>query len=590
MVDLTVTPQTLPRYAASGMLDASARRRAGPTLEMMPELCRSALWVAVRPLRIAWRGSWIYRQLLRGRMPDRIHHQPFDTLPRRLEDADSILRGRFRFASEVTDIKHGSVFDIQPPSESWAAALHGFEWLPALSAAGGEPAREYAGQLITEWLEHCSRYAEPAWLPEIIARRLVQIFAHGRFVISNSDMLWRSRLFLSLRRQAAVLGRTAGEAAPGLPRLEAAACCLLSEASLDSDPRRLAAALERLEHELSLQILPDGGHISRCPEELLWAYRQTVMALDALSAMDTRIPAWLRGAHDRMAPMLRFFRHGDGALALFNGGAEGDARMVAALLARDETRGQPFMHAPHSGYQRLAAGRSLAIIDCGAPPAGPYSTRAHAGCLAFEFSSGVNRIVVNCGAEKDASARWNGALRATAAHSTVTVADTSTTPILAPGFARDLLGPRLIDSSEPPETVRRETPYGWRVESRHAHYVPEFGVEHGREITLSPRGTKLTGCDHLVPNGTRGCPAVPFAVRFHIHPDTRVTSSLSGDILLKLPNGEGWRFRHGGSAQIEESVYVGQGSTRRSEQLVLGGVVKDQPVDIAWEFEQIGND
>jgi uncharacterized heparinase superfamily protein len=418
----------------------------------------------------------------------------------------------------------------------------------------------------------------------------VQIFAHGRFVIANSDMLWRSKLFVSLRQQAAALRMNAEEAPAGLARMEAAVACLMCEACLDSDPRRMAASLERLEREMALQILPDGGHISRSPEELLNAYRQVVMASDALAAMDSPVPPWLRSAHDRMAPMLRFFRHGDGALALFNDGGEGDARMLAALLARDEVRGQPFLHAPHSAFQRLAAGRTLAILDCGAPPPGPFSTRAHAGCLAFEFGSGTNRIVVNCGAEKEAAARWNGTLRSTAAHSTVTLADTSMLPILAPGIARELLGPRLPDSSSAPASDRSETPQGWRVDASHAYYVPDFGIVHRREMILSARGTKLTGCDRLLPDASRDGSAIPFAVRFHIHPDIRVSPSVSGDILLKLPTGEGWRFRHGGTAQIEESIYVGQGITRRSEQLVLGGEVKNQPVEIAWAFEQIGTE
>src|SRR3984957_850962 len=137
MVDLTVTPPTLPRYAASEMSQAPAHRRAGPTAAMLPELCNAALWRAFTPLRVAWRRGWIYRQFLRGRMADRIHHQPFDVLPRRLEDADSLLRYRFRFSGETVDIKNGSVFDVDPPSAAWAAALHGFEWLAALSAAGG---------------------------------------------------------------------------------------------------------------------------------------------------------------------------------------------------------------------------------------------------------------------------------------------------------------------------------------------------------------------------------------------------------------------------------------------------------------------
>ena len=90
------------------------------------------------------------------------------------------------------------------------------------------------------------------------------------------------------------------------------------------------------------------------------------MVMDALTALDLEPPHGLRNAHDRMAPMLRFFRHGDGALALFQGGQEGDPRMIAGLLARDEVRGQPFGHARHSGYQRLAAGRShCSMLDCG---------------------------------------------------------------------------------------------------------------------------------------------------------------------------------------------------------------------------------
>ena len=97
----------------------------------------------------------------------------------------------------------------------------------------------------------------------------------------------------------------------------------------------------------------------------------------------------MRNAHDRMAPMLRFFRHGDGALALFKGGQESDPKMMASLLARDEVRGQPFRHARHSGYQRLAAGRTLIQLDCGEVPQGALcAAMPMPGFLAFEMSSG----------------------------------------------------------------------------------------------------------------------------------------------------------------------------------------------------------
>jgi uncharacterized heparinase superfamily protein len=558
---------------------------------MLPEIVRVLLWRGFAPLRAAWRRNWLYRQFLDGRMPDRLRHQPLDTVTRQLEDADALLKGRFRFAGQVVDAKQDSIFDCTPPSQLWAFALHGFDWLGPLAVAGGEAARNLATELVSQWLNRFARYSEPAWLAEVTARRLLMILAHGRLVLANSDILWRSKLFVSLRQQTAQLGRIAKEAPEGLPRLEAAAVHVLARAGFDDSPRRIQSALASLQPEILSQMLPDGGHISRSPEALLLAYRQIVMVMDAVTAAGLAVPTWLRSAHDRAAPMLRFFRHADGGLAVFNGGSEASPRMVEALLARDEVRGQPFLHAPHSGYQRLAAARSLLILDCGTTPPPAYSTLAHAGCLAFEFGANGHRLVVNCGAETDDGSRWDGALRTTAAHSTATIADTSMLPVLAPGLARDLLGPRLIGFPARVATKRHDTPHGWRVDASHDYYVPEFGIVHERSLTLSPRGTRLTGSDRLFRHQSRRKRvAPPFAIRFHIHPDVRVSHSLSGDILLKLPNAEGWRFRHSGSVAIEESVYAGRAGIRRGEQLVLTGQVANEPIELAWVFEQIGTD
>ncbi len=116
-----------------------------------------------------------------------------------------------------------------------------------------------------------------------------------------------------------------------------------------------------------------------------------MMVMDALNANGFEVPHPVRSAYDRIAPMIRFFRHGDGTLALFNGGIESDARMIASLLARDEVRGQPFAYARHSGYQRMTASRTL-TLDCGTAPPGGFSTEAHAGCLAFELSSVISAL------------------------------------------------------------------------------------------------------------------------------------------------------------------------------------------------------
>ena len=564
--------------------------RQGPYLPLLPELGRAGIRRAAAPLRVSWRRGWIYRRFLAGPLADHIVFHPWDAAPRRLEDADHLLRGRFRFHGQTVEVPDGiSVFDLPPPNMAWQEALHGFQWLPALSTAGGEPARRLATNLIGQWVRRHGRYSEPVWLPHVMARRLANIFSHGRLVIMNSELTWRSRLFVSSREQVRTLERISQEAPDGLPRLEAAAVLALSGICLDDSARRLERGLQRLESEVARQILPDGGHVSRSPQALLCAYRHVIMVMESLSAIGQEPPHSVRNAHDRMAPMLRFFRHGDGALALFNGGAECDPRMVSGLLARDEIRGQPFFHARHSGYQRLSASRTLCLLDCGKTPPGGFSLAAHAGSGAMELSSGADRIVVNCGTGGLSHPCWNTALRATAAHSTLTVADTSSAALIPAGLARDLLGARLLGGPRDATSRRVETPQGWSVEAMHDAYADAFGVRHERHVTMSPQGLIVTGRDRLLPTGQSFHAGLNYAVRFHIHPDVRVSRLEGGGILLKLPSGEGWRFRAaGGQLDVEESVYLGGTVVRRSEQLVVNGSMKDAPADIAWVFEQVG--
>jgi uncharacterized heparinase superfamily protein len=291
--------------------------------------------------------------------------------------------------------------------------------------------------------------------------------------------------------------------------------------------------------------------------------------------------------------MLRFFRLGDGGLAVFNGGGESDPRLVAALLTRDDVQGKPFGHAPHSAFQRLAGGRTLIVMDIGRPPPGSFSTAAQAGCLSFEMSAGTHRLIVNCGAALGTDEHWTPALRATAAHSSLTLANMSSASVLPPGWLRAALGPRLVAGAGDVQTRRAESAQGLLVEASHDLYLARFGIVHRRRLMLSPKGLILTGEDQLVPVKTRTGkhgPGLPFAIRFHVHPDVRLSLAQGGgSVILKLPNGEGWRFRCGGGAlSIEESVYLGGGALRRTEQLVLTGQVGNESVECAWLLEQVG--
>ena len=561
-------------------------RKPSP-MALVPEAARIAVERGLDDVASLVRQTWLYRQTLKGPVPERIHAYTDDHRTRTLQDADALMRGRFRLAGQAVDIRQGSIFDQPAPSADFAAALHGFDWLRHLEAAGGDLAREFALKLTQHWLNRNARYATLAWLPDVTAERFLNLFCHGGFFLGDLDEAWRAKFFTSLRDQSLVLARTLQRAPDGLPRLKCAAALALAGFCL-ADERSAAAGLKRLSVELDRQILPDGGHISRSPGQLLDIARLLTMLKQALTLTGREIDPALDQRLDRMLLLLKFFRLGDGALSVFEGGGEEDPRIISGLLAQDQRQDQRLMHLPESGFHRLALGRAIVLFDAGAPPQGVFSTTAHAGCLSFEMSSGAHRLVVNCGAFAGRDVSWQRALRSTPAHSTLTLDERSQATILTEGLLAHLLGPRLFGGPTSVEMRRLESAHGLSLEASHDAYVAHYGLVHQRRMTLSRGGFTLTGADRIIPvnanppSGHRDARnGVPFAIRFHIHPEVRLSLAQGGSsVILKLPNREGWRFRcGGGDLSVEESIYFGGGSARRAEQIVIRSAVKAQAAE-----------
>src|SRR5438132_409611 len=232
-------------------------------------------------------------------------------------------------------------------------------------------------------------------------------------------------------------------------------------------------------------------------------------------------PPALLNAIDRMMPMLRFFRHGDGSFALFNGMSNAPSDLVATLLAYDDTHGVPMAHMPHTGFQRLDAGTTTVIMDTGPPPPPNVSQEAHAGCLSFELSSGPSRIVINCGMPSTGRDNWRTFARSTAAHSTLTYHDTSSCQFIELSAMKRLLqGAPVVDGPVNVESYREAVADGDLLTTSHDGYLAKFGVVHRRVLMISQDGGRLDGEDTISPApGARiKGDETDFALRFHLHP------------------------------------------------------------------------
>jgi uncharacterized heparinase superfamily protein len=408
-------------------------------------------------------------------------------------------------------------------------------------------------------------------------------------VLDGADAQFYRRFLRSLTRQVRHLRHTAWQARDGVPRLQAAIALAYAALCMARQHRHIRAATKRLSDELSRQILADGGHISRNPGALIELLVDLLPLRSVFTARNLVPPAALLNAIDRMMPMLRFFRHGDGNFALFNGMGPTPTDLLTTILAYDDARGAPLANAPHSGYQRLESAATLVLMDAGRPPPMAVSQEAHAGCLSFELSTKQNRIVVNCGLPVAGREGWRQVARTTAAHSTVTFNDTSSCRFIEAGpIKRMLYGTPMIAGPREVPVDREEQADAIVLRTSHDGYADIFNVIHQRVLVLAADGRRLDGEDLFTPARGALIPADrdQFAVRFHLHPSVKANRLSDGhSAMLAMPNKEVWTFSaYEDRVDIEESVYLaGPDGPRRTVQLVIYGRARNT-THVQWTF------
>jgi uncharacterized heparinase superfamily protein len=520
---------------------------------------------------------------------DRLIIAPHDLRTTDATRAAEIYAGRFVFAGKIVTCHGRSIFDLEPPSEDWEVSLLGFGWLRHLRAADTAITRANARSLIDDWMANPSRKRPIARRADVIARRVISLLSQAPLVLGDTDGKFYRRYLRSLSREIRLLRYALSHAADGVPKLQVLIALCYASLCLANQSRHIRAATRKLSDELQRQILPDGGHISRNPGALIELLIDLLPLRQTFAARNIAPPPALLNAIDRMMPMLRFFRHGDGSFALFNGMSNAPSHLLATLLAYDDTHGVPMAHMPHTGFQRLEAGQMTVIIDTGPPPPPSVSHDAHAGTLSFELSSGPSRIVINCGMPSTGRDNWRAFARGTPAHSTMTYHNTSSCQFVERSAMKKFLqGAPIVNGPHVVESYREITSNGTMLTTSHDGYHPRFGVTHRRVLMISEDGSKLEGEDIVAaaPGARLKGNNTDYALRFHLHPSVKASRlSDARGVMLVLPNRDVWTFEAlDDKVELEDSVFLaGNDGPRRTAQIVIHQNAQ-QTSSIRWSF------
>jgi uncharacterized heparinase superfamily protein len=528
---------------------------------------------------------------VRASPPERLLIAPQDIRTTDATIAGEIYAGYFALGGRVVNLHGRSPFEVDPPSFAWGRSLYSFGWLRHLRAADTALARANARALVGDFLAFTEKQSSTtAWEPRVVVRRTLSFLSQSPMILEGADREFYRRFMRALRHARLFLERQlAARLVSGEDCLFAAICLAELGLCMQASGRSQLRSTRLLADELTRQIRPDGGHVSRNPEVLTRLLLDLLPLRQTYAARAVSPPPQLLNAIDRMLPMLRMLRHGDGTLALFNGMGVTAPDTLATVLAYDDARAKALVNAPHSGYQRVEAGASLLIVDTGRPPPAEFSKLAHAGCLSFEFSIGAQRLIVNCGAPDANRITARRAARATAAHSTLLIDDTSSCRFAGQRGLEKWLHDEILSGPRQVGVERQNLPMRTRLLLSHDGYRWRFGLIHERRLTLSTGGARLEGEDRLKPASPKANHSHGYALRFHIHPSVRLQSVLEGRaVLLDLPDDSRWVFtaqEH--QIDIEESIFfAATDGPRPCEQIVVYART-DQATQIAWAFRRI---
>jgi uncharacterized heparinase superfamily protein len=542
--------------------------------------------LAERFHRLTWRTP-IHTLRLRGRYPLKLIAVPEDPMLGDVARGQALLAGRIVFRGESHAIEGLDLRTVEA-TRPWLDHLHSFGWLRDLSTVAtrvqGAPIAE---DLMARWLAaHADRVADPAWRADLWGRRILFWTAHAPLILSSTDLVYRSKVLNALARGARHLDRGADKAPAGPARI-AAWCGVIAAGLLipGGEPRR-AFGEAGLLRAIATATFEDGGIVSRSPAALLDAIGLLAFLREIYAARRLELPEPIQAALARMVPALLGAGLSDRALSSWQGGGPSTPEVVAMVVAASGIRTRPLRQAGEWGYQRLAAGGTVCVVDAAPPPIARVVDGGCASTLAFELSDGEARLVVNCGGADAALVQVPPALaqglRTTAAHSTLTVADSNSTAIHPDGT----LGRGVGEV----ELSRQENEAASRLEASHDGYVRRFGFVHRRQLVLTGDGSELRGEDVLLPRGRRRRPgATPFAIRFHLGRGVEASPTADGQAaILRLPGGRLWQFRtRGMGVAIEDSLWIdGEGRPIATQQLVVAGEAPAGGATVGWLFKR----
>jgi uncharacterized heparinase superfamily protein len=318
-------------------------------------------------------------------------------------------------------------WDVAGTPLLWRFHLYYWDWAWALALAEDQAeARTLFAAMWESWYAAVPAGRGTAWRPYPVALRAWSFCGIYRGLVAGSTI--QDAFLADLGAQAGFLRRNL-ETDVGGNHLIKNLKALTGLAIFYSDDRLLAWALRRLQRQLGVQVLPDGGHYERSPAYHCQVLGDLIDVAGLLRAGSSDPePAWLVEAIEKMRGWLGVIVDPAGEVPLLNDGFPVGPELLASLQPA-ALPPVPLVMLRDTGLARAAVGGWHLLADIGLPCPRTLPAHAHADTLTCLVHVDSEPLLVDVGTSTYAAGPDRDRERSTAAHNTVEVDQQNSTEV-----------------------------------------------------------------------------------------------------------------------------------------------------------------
>ncbi len=458
--------------------------------------------------------------------------------------------------------------------------LHKFTWLSQLDIKNQ---KKIAKDIIVEWLIKNNTYNEKNWHHVITANRLIFWICCSHFTIRNDDMVFRAKITNNIVKQALHLNKNLTFIHNKLDKILVLASLVLVSVTFEGNQKLFQNTIKNLSNEIKSIIDKNGFVESKNPEDQFWLLHHLILTREFLIFSQNTVPEFLDQNIQKIGDNYKGLLLSNNHLPLFNGAKNRDTLEFNKFL---KAKNYKFEKKNKSHAYLISKIKKFEIaLDANNPPTDLNSQNYQAGCLSFEFIYNGKKVISNCGSAHNFKGDLPYLSQTTAAHSTLTINDTSSCLFQKNKLIRSFYGNSLLQKLKVYKKDLNTDKDTISIISGHNGYQKKYNTLHERKIVIQENEGKLTG-DELLIVAKKDLAFLNFSLRFHITPESKLIQTQGGDILLSVDN-QGWRFKCSHPVKIEDSLYFAHyDKILESKCVLVEGVLKDKVNNINWTLEK----